>query len=166
MKKLFFILLVLLVGCVTTPIKKDIEDEVGQIYSFPFELVWEKVIALTVKEHLPTIVAEKDSGIIVTDWIKTNGWSAGFEESLFLQTTDERSKISIQVSKNSPEKTEVNLAVHTEKFCEYTDISGTKSYSWRATYSSGYFERRFFTELDKLTGADLLRSIEKMFETK
>jgi hypothetical protein len=127
------------------PIEKE------RTYQYPFSPVWTKLIYLLNEEELPIAVIERESGVVVTDFVRF-GFHSRFGTSVIkpgiLESVREgRYTLNILVVAETESVTTVRINVHSEKLSEPLL---TRGYDWAATGSTGYIEKDLLDKLEAL----------------
>ena len=123
-------------------------EEKTRVFEHPFDEVWESLVYVLNENEQPISTIEKESGIIVTDFVRFDPYSTTAKECIHTQTLETvrecRYKLNILVMNEGPKSTAVRVNAHIEKFSK----PFLMDYSWTSQMSNGYLERRIFDELD------------------
>jgi hypothetical protein len=151
MKKSLMLILCLAftVGCAAVPIKPTQPDLSSHIFSSPYDEVWTAVVNVMSSEGYLIILAEKDSGLIETDWVMTSSYGPKYGAKLTgdgSYYSSERAKISIHIQQKT-EGVEVRITPHIELF--YLPRLFEEE-GWLPTDSNGILERALFEKIGQL----------------
>lgn len=130
-------LLLLLASCASAPKTYDF-DPTAQ-YSAPFDRTWDSVIQIFAERNWPISTLEKDSGIIVTDWV-------GFSEQEEVADCgtpgglshigDRRMRFNVYVQRQDNGGSHLRVNTRTEAYI----CTGSNCGNWYACNSTGKLE--------------------------
>ena len=142
----FFILLILM-GCTGAPIAPLSSEQKERIYQADFEKTWRAVLDVLNERSEPIGTIEKDSGIIVTDFVLMSGLETAFFPIQPMQAIRQgRYKLNISV-KSASDKTWVRINAHFERFSSIIMVETFPS--WKSQNSTGALERQLFDAIEK-----------------
>lgn len=144
MKLSIMLLIVFLSGCAAPQIAALPPEKKEQTYKADFNTTWITVLDTLTERNLPISVAQKDSGLIVTDFVLTEGFvSPLFVHAPMEMITQGRYKLNVSV-RDGDHGTKVRINAHFEKFS--TLIFETIP-SWKPQHSIGILESELFEEI-------------------
>jgi hypothetical protein len=128
-------------SCATAPVPRQIVNSF-QIDK-PFDLVWSAVIETFAELQLPIMNMEKDSGLIVTDWIELVGQdNSGYCDCGGLGINIEVNRVgkfNVFVKKASGDSCEIKINTSYQQTIKFGDLV-----SKRNCISTGKLEKEFF----------------------
>lgn len=124
-------------------------EEKTYVFEYDLDTVWTKLIFVLNEQELPITTIEKESGIIVTDFVLFDAKSSFGKSVLQIGTLEfvkeGRYRLNILATKRGKASTSVRINAHIEKFSQELMEN---TYSWKPQLSNGYIEKQIFTELN------------------
>lgn len=152
MRKLMVVLILLLtfVGCVGVPIAPLAPEDKERLYQSDFNVTWHGVLDVINEKELPITTIEKESGIVVTDFVIIPFTFASSRPDLFpaqpLEMIQQgRYKLNISV-RSASVSTKVRINAHFEKFSHIAFIEQFPS--WKIQASTGILEKELFNAIE------------------
>ncbi len=142
---------IFLVSCQTTQHYTPISSaEKTHTVNYDYDSVWTKLLYVLNNQELPITTIEKESGIIVTDFVvfsPRSSFGQSVIETGFLETVrDGRYKLNLLVINRGSNSTSIRINTHIEKFSMYA--LGRNMPVWSHQQSNGFIERSLFDEID------------------
>jgi len=140
--KYFPLLLLFLLGCVSTQ-SLPVESR-SRVYDLDYDLVFDATVQMLSEEGFAIIDAQRDAGVINTDYRADDG---SFLDFLFRNANTTRRKISALVS-NAPNGTRVLLNFDLQEFTDPLVGNGTYRSVQLSPSTARKYYRDFFKNLN------------------
>ena len=148
-KALIILTGIFLVSCQTTQSYISSAEKTHTV-NYDYASVWTNVIYVLNNQELPIITIEKESGLLVTDFVVFSPRSpfgqSVIKPSLLEMVRDGRYKLSLLVLNKGPNLTSIRINTHIEKFS--TNALASNIPVWSYQQSNGFIERSLFDEID------------------
>lgn len=119
-----------------------------RIFEASYDDVWQALILVLNEDELPICTIEKESGVIVTDFVRFGPYSSFaqncLEEGLLETIKEGRYRLNVLVIQRGPESVSVRINAHIEKFSKL--FFGW--YRWHSQATNGYIEYQIFQAIE------------------
>lgn len=127
MQKIFIILGLICLTCVSGCVVTKVHTMPVERYSASYDLVWDSVIAYLDKQKEPIIAADKEKGVITTNWV-----------NMHKPFSVKRYRYDVQITKLAEDEVQVGVVSPQEKY---------SMGDWEETLPTERRARRIFRDL-------------------